>query len=72
MNPRAPRIDGRELIARLARHGFHVVRIRGSHHLLRHADGLTTVVPVHWRESIGPGLPGKILRDARLKGADPG
>jgi predicted RNA binding protein YcfA (HicA-like mRNA interferase family) len=37
--------------------------IKGSHHFLRHADGRTTVVPVHTGETIGPGLMSKILRD---------
>ena len=70
MSGRAPRLGGRELVAALERHGFRVVRIRGSHHLLRHADGRTTVVPVHGSETIGPGLLGKILRDARLERVD--
>ena len=39
-----------------------VVRIKGSHHFLRHADGRITVVPVHAGETI-PGLMSKILRD---------
>jgi predicted RNA binding protein YcfA (HicA-like mRNA interferase family) len=53
---RSPRITGSELIAALESGGFSVVRIRGSHHFLRHADGRTTVVPVHSGETIGPGL----------------
>jgi predicted RNA binding protein YcfA (HicA-like mRNA interferase family) len=43
-----------------------VVRVRGSHYFLRHGDGRTTVVPVHSNEDLGPGLLGKILRDAKL------
>ncbi len=57
---RSPRVKGTELIDALAKGGFLVVRIRGSHHLLRHADGRTTVVPVHSGETIGPGLLHKI------------
>jgi predicted RNA binding protein YcfA (HicA-like mRNA interferase family) len=63
---RSPRITGSELIAALERGGFLVIRIRGSHHFLRHADGRTTVVPVHSGETIGPGLLHKILRDCQL------
>lgn len=63
---RLPRITGRQLIARLKRQGFEVVRVRGSHHLLKHPDGRTTVVPVHGKETIGPGLLLKILRDTEL------
>jgi predicted RNA binding protein YcfA (HicA-like mRNA interferase family) len=46
--------------------GFREVRIRGSHHYLRHPDGRTTVVPAHAGEAIGPGLLSKILRDAEI------
>lgn len=70
MTPRAPRLTGRQVIAALERHGFVVVRIRGSHHLLKHADGRATVVPIHGSETIGPGLMGKICRDAQLKAGD--
>jgi predicted RNA binding protein YcfA (HicA-like mRNA interferase family) len=54
MTPRLPSLTGRELIALLVRQGFAVIRVRGSHHFLRDADGRTTVVPVHAGESIGP------------------
>jgi predicted RNA binding protein YcfA (HicA-like mRNA interferase family) len=63
---RLPRLTGGELLAALRRAGFEVVRIKGSHHFLRHEDGRTTVVPVHSAEIIGPGLLGKILRDTEL------
>jgi predicted RNA binding protein YcfA (HicA-like mRNA interferase family) len=58
-----PGVTGKELLAALRKAGFDVVRIKGSHHFLRHADGRTTVVPVHAGETIGPGLMSKILRD---------
>jgi len=66
MSERLPRVTGKQLIAALAALGFEVVRVRGSHHFLRHVDGLTTVVPVHAKETIGPGLLAKILRDCEL------
>lgn len=59
-------VTGKELLRALERAGFAVVRTRGSHHFVRHADGRTTVVPVHAGESIGPGLLSKILRDCDL------
>jgi predicted RNA binding protein YcfA (HicA-like mRNA interferase family) len=65
-----PSFTGKELVARLHKLGFEVVRIRGSHHLLRHEDGRTTVVPVHAGETIGPGLLSKILRDCDLSRED--
>ena len=68
--PRLPRIRGRELIAALQRLGFVVVRVKGSHHFLRHPDGRTTVVPLHAGETIGPGLLSKILADVELAAED--
>lgn len=62
-----PRLTGRTLIAALAKAGFEVARIRGSHHILKHNDGRMTVVPVHAGETIGPGLLAKILRDCRIE-----
>jgi predicted RNA binding protein YcfA (HicA-like mRNA interferase family) len=61
-----PRLTGSELIAALGKAGFEVVRIRGSHHFLKHHDGRSTVVPVHSSEIIGPGLLHKVLRDCHL------
>lgn len=39
---RLPRIRGRDLLKALQRAGFEVVRVRGSHHFLRHPDGRQT------------------------------
>ena len=63
---RLPRLTGAELIAALAKAGFEVVRVRGSHHFLRHADGRSTVIPAHSGEVLGPGITSKILRDCDL------
>jgi len=67
---RSPRVTGGELIAGLAKAGFKVVRVRGSHHFLCHEDGRSTVVPVHAGETLGPGLLKKILRDCKLTAED--
>lgn len=67
---RIPRVTGSDLLAVLAKAGFAVIRVKGSHHFLRHEDGRSTVVPVHSGETIGPGLLHKILRDCQLKIAD--
>ena len=64
--PKLPRRRGREVIAALRRAGFTVVRIKGSHHFLKHSDGRCTVVPVHAGEIIGPGLMKTILDDAEI------
>jgi predicted RNA binding protein YcfA (HicA-like mRNA interferase family) len=63
---RAPRVSGPELIAALAKAGFGVLRVKGSHHFLRHQDGRSTVVPAHSGEIVGPGLLHKILRDCKM------
>jgi predicted RNA binding protein YcfA (HicA-like mRNA interferase family) len=63
---RLPRLTGVEIVAALQRAGFEVVRIKGSHHRLRHPDGRVTVVPVHRGETLGPGLMASILRDVEL------
>lgn len=54
------------MIATLKRAGFEVVRIKGSHHFLKHPDGRCTVVPVHAGEVIGVGLMKTILDDAEM------
>lgn len=64
---RIPRVTGSDLLAALAKAGFTVIRVKGSHHFLRHEDGRSTVVPAHSGETIGPGLLHKILRDCQLK-----
>lgn len=66
MSEKLPRITGKQLLTALETIGFGVVRVRGSHHFLRHQDGRTPVVPVHGKETIGPGLLGKIMRDCEV------
>ena len=53
---RIPRVTGSDLLAAPAKAGFSVIRVKGSHHFLRHEDGRSTVAPVHSGETIGPGL----------------
>jgi predicted RNA binding protein YcfA (HicA-like mRNA interferase family) len=67
---RLPRLTGGEIIAALAKAGFVVSRVKGSHHRLRHADGRVTTVPVHGSEIIGPGLLSRVLRDCDLSRED--
>jgi predicted RNA binding protein YcfA (HicA-like mRNA interferase family) len=61
---------GSDLLAALAKADFAVIKVKGSHHFLRHEDGRSTVVPVHSGETIGPGLLHKILRDCQMKVSD--
>jgi len=63
---RLPRLTGQAMVRALSSAGFEVVRQRGSHVFLKHADGRSTVVPVHAGEVLGPGIMSKILRDTEL------
>jgi predicted RNA binding protein YcfA (HicA-like mRNA interferase family) len=65
-----PSLSGEGLIRALRKQGFVSIRVRGSHHFLRHPDGRRTVVPVHRGEMIGTGLLAKILRDCDLTRED--
>jgi predicted RNA binding protein YcfA (HicA-like mRNA interferase family) len=67
---RLPRVNGREVIAALKRGGFRVIRVKGSHHFLRSAEGRCTVVPIHGGEVLVPGLTAKSLRDCQLTSDD--
>jgi predicted RNA binding protein YcfA (HicA-like mRNA interferase family) len=63
---RLPRVRANEVIRALKRAGFQIVRTKGSHHVLKHADGRRTVVPVHAGEIIGPALLRLILADCEM------
>jgi predicted RNA binding protein YcfA (HicA-like mRNA interferase family) len=65
-----PSVDGKKMIKALRMAGFEVIRTKGSHHFLKHADGRATVVPVHGKETIGAGLFHKILKDCELSTED--
>ncbi len=62
-----PSITGSRLVCALRKFGFEVIRIKGSHHFLKHEDGRCTVIPLHRGESIGRGLLAQILRDCDIK-----
>ena len=65
-----PSLTGLRIIKALRMVGFDVIRIKGSHHFLRHGDGRCTVVPVHGAETIGRGLLAQILRDCEISPDD--
>jgi predicted RNA binding protein YcfA (HicA-like mRNA interferase family) len=58
--------SAKRIIKALSKLGFKIVRKRGSHVVLKHADGRLTVVPVHSGEEIGRGLLNKIIKDTGL------
>ena len=62
-----PAVTGSQVVRALRRFAFAVIRVKGSHHFLRHPDGRCTVVPVHRGETIGRGLLLQILKDCELE-----
>lgn len=58
-----PTISGNELIRLLKNAGFEVVRVKGSHHRLKHPDGRVTTIPVHRNDVLPKGLLRKIIRE---------
>lgn len=64
--PPLPVLPGLRVVRALEKGGFEVVRVRGSHHVLRHPDGRGTSVPVHRNQDVRIGTPRAILRDCRL------
>jgi predicted RNA binding protein YcfA (HicA-like mRNA interferase family) len=64
---RLPSLPARRVIAALERAGFRVIRIKGTHHFMRHQTDPTrqTVVSLH-RRDLPPGTLHAILRQARL------
>jgi len=45
--PEIPSITGKNFVKLLESLGFQVIRIKGSHHRMKHTDGRVTTVPVH-------------------------
>ena len=63
MSDKLPVISGKELVALLEKSGFVIIRIKGSHHRMKHSDGRITTVPVHKNDPISKGLLHKIIRE---------
>ena len=63
---RMPRVTGAHVVRSLRKAGFELVRQRGSHAIMKHPDGRSTVVPIHGGETIGVGLMSKIQRDVGI------
>lgn len=72
--PKLRRLNGQEVIAILKKFDFSVVRIRGSHHRMKHtlADESQTIsVPVHGNKPLSIGTLRSIYRHAcQLIGED--
>ena len=58
-----PTISGKDFIQFLKNLGFEVIRIKDSHHRLKHPDGRVTTIPVHKNDDLPKGLLRKIIRE---------
>jgi len=61
--PQLPVISGKDFLKFLDKQGFKLIRIKGSHHRLKHPDGRITTVPVHKNQDLPKGLLRKIIRE---------
>jgi predicted RNA binding protein YcfA (HicA-like mRNA interferase family) len=64
-------VSGKEKCRLLAKRGWTLACINGSHHIYRHAaTGRRTVAPVHGNQDLKPGTQRGIMRDAQLTDDD--
>lgn len=59
-------LSGKELVRLLQENGWELVRIKGSHHIMKRGS-CEVSVPVHGNKSLGIGLERKILKTAGVK-----
>lgn len=59
-------MNGKEIIKILEAHGWHILRISGSHHRMG-KNHLRTTVPVHGKHDLGKGLLATIERQTGVK-----
>jgi predicted RNA binding protein YcfA (HicA-like mRNA interferase family) len=57
-------LSGRELVKALAKDGWQVIRVTGSHHVMGHSDGRKVSVPVHGNRPLPYGTLASICRSA--------
>jgi predicted RNA binding protein YcfA (HicA-like mRNA interferase family) len=68
--PSLPAVPGASVIKALEKAGFALVRVKGSHHMMRSPEGRFTVVPVHQGKDVPTGTLRRIVRDAGLSVSD--
>jgi predicted RNA binding protein YcfA (HicA-like mRNA interferase family) len=59
-------VEPEVVIKVLRRIGFLPVRQKGSHLIMKHPDGRSTVIPVHPGEELGRGILMEIMSDVRM------
>ena len=61
-------MTGKEMIKLLQKHGWQVIRIKGSHHMMKKEGSQENIsIPVHGNQPLGRGLENDILKKAKLK-----
>ncbi|MDX6391664.1 MAG: hypothetical protein QOJ73_2727 [Streptosporangiaceae bacterium] len=60
------RLSGKEIVKALAKDGWEVERVSGSHHVMRHYDGHHVSVPVHGNRPLPAGTLASICRSVGL------
>ena len=67
MSPRLPVVSGRQAVRAFERLGYEVVRQKGSHLRLRHAqDPRSQPLTIPDHQTLKPGLLRRLIRDAQL------
>ena len=68
MTARFPTLSRKQVVEALEKAGFNVIRIKGSHHNMRHRIDRSrrTIVPVHDNEDLGRGLLRRIMDDVGM------
>jgi predicted RNA binding protein YcfA (HicA-like mRNA interferase family) len=59
-------MTGKAMLRELRKHGWEVVRIEGSHHVLE-KDGKTVTVPVHGNKDLKKGTEYRIGKETGLR-----
>jgi predicted RNA binding protein YcfA (HicA-like mRNA interferase family) len=59
-------VEPEVVIKALRRIGFQPLRQKGSHLIMKHPDGRSTVIPVHPGEELGRGILMEIISDVRI------
>ncbi len=66
--PKLPGLSGKRIVRALAKGGFEVLRVSGSHHILHKpgVPGSRVVVPVHGAQDLPPGTVRSIIGQSGL------
>ncbi len=70
MSPHTVPLPGKELLRRLLKLGFKLLRVKGSHHFVAHEDGRRTTIPIHVNDDLPLGIYKQILRDVEISDSE--